>query len=139
MIDLVIAAALLGQAQAAPPPGAPDPCYVGNAPARPGCPRWQLVTRDERGARYYDPASAGVGGGQVEVTTRTDTATAPQGVTIVVARMRLDCAARTFAVVHITGYNRDGIRVADGPMDPAPQPVRPGHDAERLLADFCPH
>ncbi|HYD11753.1 MAG TPA: surface-adhesin E family protein [Allosphingosinicella sp.] len=134
MIELVLAAAL---AQAA------DPCHVGQPDAGPPhCPRWrqvQLVRAITDASGYVDPASARRDGNVVEINTLT-VPTAPIGGNVArfVARVRLDCVARTTRVLHFTGYDAAGGIVHDAPAGlAAAEPAPAGSPRAALIDEFC--
>lgn len=141
MLDLMIAAALLQARPAAPQ--TPDPCHAGPPEAAPAaCPRWrqiQLVRAITDASGYVDPASARRDGNKVDMDTLTVLRTPIGGnVARFVARVRLDCTARTTLVLNLIGYDAAGAKLYEGPAEAAPpEPAPAGSPRAIMLDEFC--
>lgn len=137
MLDLIVAMALL---QAQVPAEVQAPVDVCNATRRaslpiPGCTTWEPVSANGEG--FVDPASARRDGNHVEVMTRLLLSPPAENFYSYNIRVRLDCAVRTVLLVHATGFDAAGRRLAESNPTRPPTPVRPGTPYAGLLDRFC--
>ena len=98
---------------------------------------WQAFGADEDGTTAFLDTDSIVASGNVRTFSMKYVVPSIPNVSYTVIRQRVDCAARTVALLHMTAFGAKGEVILDQDTTEPPSPVRPGTKGETVFGKVC--